>query len=230
MGGMSSRITLGLAAALAVVGLSVGTANAGTTIVASPVNYTFEPGPYVQDLGEVATFDNSLSPAYHDVTTDDKGPDGARLFGSAMIPGGETTVVEGTQYLKAGTYPFYCSLHGSGMRGDLIVDGSKGEAVPRPLVRVSFVKQKLKRVRKAGVRVKLKAVTASKPVTVTASKGKTVLGTKRKLVFKAGQTRTLTIPLTGKGRKAIRKGKVVKITLRTSVPFGKPSSATRKVR
>lgn len=230
MGGMGSRIALGLAVSVAAFGTWVGTANAGATIVADPTEFTFLPGPYVQDLGEIAIFDNSQSASYHDVTATRNGPDGRVLFGSEMIPGGETTEVAGTQYLTAGTYPFFCTLHGDGMRGDLVVDGSKGKVVPRPSVKVSFVAQKLKKVRKSGVRIKLKGLTASKPVMVTATKGKVIVGVKRGLKLSAGQTKTFTLPLTKAGRKAIKKGKVVQIKLKATVPYGKPSSATRKLR
>lgn len=230
MGGMSSRIALGLTVVLAAFGASTGGANAATSIVADPTALTFLPGPYVQGLGETAILDNSQSETYHDVTANQAGPDGKPLFASPMIPGGTTAAVDGTQYLTAGTYPFFCTLHGAGMSGNLVVDGSTGKVVPRPAVRVSFARQKLKQVRKRGVRVTVKALAASKSVTVTASKGKVLLGAKRGLGFRAGQTRTLTLPLTRQGRKAIRKGKVVKIKLNTTLPFGKPSTATRKVR
>jgi plastocyanin len=230
MGGRSSRIALGLVAAVAALGAWAGTANAtGASIVADPACCTYLPGPYEQGLGETATFDNTGTTSYHDVTSTQKGPDGKPLFSVALTPGGKSAPIRGTEYLKAGTYPFYCTLHGAAMSGELTVDGS-GTVVQRPQVKVSFVKQKLKQIRKSGVKVKVKAVTASKGVSVSASKGKLKLGSKAGLNFRAGQTKTVTLRLTKAGRKALKKAKAVKIKLKATVPFGKPASASRRVR
>jgi plastocyanin len=208
-----------------------GTANAtGVSIVASPDCCSFEPGPYVQGLGETAVFDNAGASAPHNVESTQTGPDGQPLFAAEGILGGQTTPVNGTQYLKAGTYPFFCTIHGPSMSGELTIDGSQGKVVPRPSVKLSFVKQKLKRVRKAGVKVKVKATAASKGVEVTATKGKVKLGSKSGLTLKAGQTKTVTLRLTKAGRKALKKVKVAKIKLKAKVPFGKTASASRRVR
>lgn len=230
MGGMSSRITLGLVTVLAVAGLCAGTASAGTTISASEEGLTFEPGPYVQGLGEVATFDNTKSSAPHDVTSNQVGPDNRPLFFSDVILGGTSTEVRGTQYLTAGTYPFFCNIHGAAMSGELTVDGSQGAVVPRPAVRVVVVNQRLRQVRRVGVRVRIRAVTASSSVTLTATRGKAVLGVRRGLNFRAGQTRTLVIPLTARGRKALRRARVLPVRVRAAVPFGRPVAANRRVR
>lgn len=224
------RIALGLLAALASFGLIASSATAGTTIQSDPNAYDYLPGPFIQDLGETAIFDNSQSSALHDVTTTTRGPDGGPLFYSDLIPGGQTTPVKGTEYLAAGTYSFYCTIHGSAMSGELLIDGSKGTVVPRPSVKASILNQTLKKVRKTGVRVKVTASTASSGVAVAARKGGALLGTKRGLNFTAGQSRTVIIPLTKAGKKAISKGKIVKITVKATVEFGKPSTANRKVR
>lgn len=237
MGGVASRIGLSLALLVVAAGGWASTATGASTIVASPETFTYEPGPYVQGLGEVAIFDNSRASAYHDVTTLRRGPDGGPLFFSEMIPGGlgtddpagQVTPVNGTQYLTPGSYPFYCTLHGQAMSGELVIDGSQGKAVKRPGVRVTILKQKLKRVRKSGIKVRLKALGASRQVTVTATRGKVRIGA-RKVNFKAGQTRRLNIPLTRKGRQVLRKGRVAKLKVRTSVAFGKPQQAARKLR
>ncbi len=230
MGGTGTRIALGILAALASFGLIASAASAGATIQSDPNAYDYLPGPFVQDLGETAIFDNSQSSAPHDVTTARRGPDGGPLFYSNLISGGQTTPVKGTEYLAAGTYPFYCTIHGTSMSGELVIDGSKGTVVPRPSIKATFPGQRLKQVRKSGVRVKVKATTASNGVAVTARKGRALLGVKRGLNFTAGQSRTVTVPLTKAGRKAISKGKVVKITVKATVEFGKPSTAIRKVR
>lgn len=230
MGGTGSRIATGLAVLAAALGFTVTSASAAPAmILPDPTCCTFESGPFIQDMGDISIIDNSGTTAPHDVRSTQRGPDGRFLFESVVALGGGSNPVTGTQYLTTGTYPFYCTIHGPSMSGELEVSAS-GKAVPRPSVKVSFVNQRLKQVRKRGVKVKLRATTASKGVTVTAKKGKVLLGSKGKLSFSAGQTRTITLPLTGKGRKAIRKGKVVKISLRATVNYGKPSNATRKVR
>ena len=230
MGGISSRIALGLAAVVAAFFVLAGTAYAGAVIQTDPVEYTFLPGPYVQGLGETATLDNSVSENWHDVVATKKGPDGKPLFSTPLARGGETKVVQGTQYLAAGTYHFICSFHGAGMSGDLTIDGSSGSASPRPSVKLTFPAQSLKQVRKSGVKVKIKATTASKKVKVTAKAGKVTLGTSRALDFTAGQSKTVNLPLTKAGRKAIARPKSVQIKLSAAVPYGKSASASRKVK
>lgn len=228
---MGSRIALGLALLVAGLGAMVGTANAGTTIRSSSTCCTFDAGPYVQDLGDIATFDNSQSTSPHDVVAKQKGPDGKPLFAAAAVLGGQSSTVYGTQYLDAGTYGFYCTIHGPSMSGELIVDPGKGTVVPRPSVKVSVLAQKLGQVKKSGVKVKIQAVTASKNVTVTASLGKVKLGSKGGTTLAAGQSKPLTIPLSKAGRKAISKvKKSVQISVKATLPFGKPATANRRVR
>jgi plastocyanin len=63
----------------------------------------------------------NLDPVAHDVTSDEKGPDGRPLFASKVSGLGEVAPVQGLDRVKSGqTYPFFCSLH-PGMRGNLIV-------------------------------------------------------------------------------------------------------------
>jgi len=224
------RIALGLAVGLMALGAWTGTANAGVSIIPSPTCCTFEAGPFVQGLGEVATFDNTGTTAPHDVESTQKGPDGQPLFAAEGTLGGSTSPVIGTQYLAAGSYPFYCTIHGPSMKGVLTIDGGSGTVVPRPSVKVGFVAQKLKQVRRSGVKVKITAVTAAKGIAVKATKGKLVLGSKGGLSLKAGQSKTLTLPLTKAGRNALKKPKVVQIKLKATVAFGKPATASRRVR
>ena len=66
--------------------------------------------------------------------------------------------------------------------------------------------------------MKIKATTASKKVKVTAKAGKVTLGTSRALDFTAGQSKTVNLPLTKAGRKAIAVPKSVQIKLSAAVP------------
>lgn len=226
---MSSKILLGLATCVAAVVGIAGTAGAAATVVADPTCCTYTGDPFVQGMGEIAVFQNASPTTYHDTVSTQTGPDGKPLFYTEPIAGGGSAPLAGTQYLTAGTYPFYCTLHGSAMSGNLVVDGS-GTAVPRPSVRPTFVAQRLKALRKSGVRVKLTSATAVTGVKVVATKGKVVIGSKSGIALGAGKPRVFTLPLTKAGRKAVRKGKFVRVTVKSTVPFGKPASATRKVR
>ncbi|HMT05612.1 MAG: hypothetical protein KDB48_07525 [Solirubrobacterales bacterium] len=225
------KITLAAAACLAVFLGLTAPANSATTIVADPTCCLFQPGPLIQGLGETAQFRNAAEVTPHDVTSTEAGPDGNPLFFSEPIVGGEVTPVAGTEYLAAGSYPFFCNLHGTSMSGELVIDGSSGKAKPRPSLRAKLENQKLKTIRKRGsLKVKVTAVTAVTGATVTASKGKTKLGSKEKISLGAGKSATYSLRLTNAGRKAIRNGKSVSITIRALAPFGKPASAIRKVK
>jgi plastocyanin len=81
------------------------------------------------DQGERLTFRN-LDIVEHDVTAETRGSDGKPLFGTPLIGTGEDSVVEGSQYLTEGHYPFVCSIHAN-MTGTLHVTSS-GTPVPRP--------------------------------------------------------------------------------------------------
>jgi plastocyanin len=81
------------------------------------------------DQGERLTFQN-LDITDHDVTAEKRGADGKALFGTPLIGTGESSFVEGSQYLTAGDYPYVCSIHAN-MVGSLHVT-SAGTPVPRP--------------------------------------------------------------------------------------------------
>lgn len=219
-----------MAAALLVFGGSA--ARAADTIEADPSCCSFAPGPYFQDLGEVASFSNPAdADSFHNVTANDTGPDGGPLFRSDSIVAGSTVPVAGSQYLNAGTYGFYCTIHGPSMSGTLTVEAGKGAVVARPQIKVSIPGQSLKKVRKSGkLKVKVKAVTESRGISLKAKKGSKKLGSSSGLDLAAGSGRTVRLKLTSAGRKAIRKGRKVKVSVKGSVAFGRPGKAKRKLR
>jgi plastocyanin len=221
-----------LVVAAALLAFGGSDAWAADTIEADPVCCTFAPGPYFQDLGETPDFNNPAdSDAPHNVTATKKGPDGGPLFRSASIAAGSTVPVKGTEYLSAGTYGFYCTIHGPSMSGTLTVEGGKGQVVARPQIKVTIPKQSLKKVRKSGrLKVKVKAGTRSSGIALKAKKGSKVLAKSSGLKLSAGAARTVKLKLKSSGRKAIRKGKKVKVAVKGSVAFGKPSSAKRTLR
>jgi plastocyanin len=63
----------------------------------------------------------NLDVVLHDVTSDQKGPDGTPLFRSKLIGLGESAPIEGLDKVEPGKqYGFFCSVH-PGMRGTLAV-------------------------------------------------------------------------------------------------------------
>jgi plastocyanin len=222
----------GLIVAAALLILGGTAARAADTIQADLTCCTFAPGPYSQDLGEIANFNNPAeADAPHNVTANDTGPDGGALFRSDSITAGTTVPVAGTQYLEAGTYGFFCTIHGPSMKGTLTVDAGKGEVVARPKIKVSIPKQPLKKVRKSGkLKVKVKAVTKSRGISLKAKKGSKTLGKSSGLNLAAGAGRTVKLRLKPAGRKAIKKGRKADVSVKGSVAFGKPGKAKRTLR
>src|SRR4051794_41369016 len=104
------RIALGMcAAALA----APAPALADKTIEAQTV-WQFDAGTYMLDTGEKLTFknDDAVSPGPHNVTSNDKGPDGKTpLFASDTIKNAEQSAVNGATALQARSYPFICTVH-----------------------------------------------------------------------------------------------------------------------
>src|SRR4051794_1195008 len=85
---------------------------ADKTIEAKTV-WQFDATTYMLDTGEKLTFknDDAASPGPHNVTSNDKGPDGKPLFASKTIKNGEQSPVDGATALKAGSYGFICTVH-----------------------------------------------------------------------------------------------------------------------
>src|SRR6476660_9746402 len=101
-------LIIGLVGALAVFGAGIALA-ATQTIVAQ--DDTFPASPFNTDQGAVVPFQNSGF-QQHNVTADAIGPDGKPLFRSPTTNGGASSSVGGTQYLPAGDYTFFCTIHG----------------------------------------------------------------------------------------------------------------------
>jgi plastocyanin len=220
----------------AIVGLAVtgaaafGAAHAlgvSETITSSPACCTFSQPTFTIDPGQVATFQNPGG-ASHNVVASGKGPDGEVLFLSQAINSGQAPV-NGTQYLGPGSYPFVCTIH-AGMSANLVVTGN-GSPVARPAVVLTVVSKKLHRVLASGkLNVKVSASALSSGVELTARKGARKLGSQSNIDLAAGASRTVKLPLTQSGKKALKNLASAKVMVSAAVPFGSPATAKRTLR
>ena len=207
-------------------------------ITAEPQNRYGTPEVTI-DQGEKLTFRNN-DVAGHDVTANDKGPDGKALFSTKIISRGESAFVEGSQYLTTGHYAYFCSVHpnmkgtvhvtangtpqqrpGSGGSGGGGSTGPKDEQAPE--VGVAIVSRAMKAVRRSralrvrislneGGHVRLSAVARPKVG------GRLVTVATGSVHMTSAGTKRASIRLTRAGRAAIaRKGRLaVVITARAT--------------
>ena len=228
------RLTAALAAIGAATAFSATFASAASdqiVAVTSTPCCSFSAPSYNLDTGTVASFTNADPGVSHDVQAFKlKGPDGRPLFGTGKIKDA-TVPVDGTQYLAPGSYVFFCTIHGfQQMHATLVVSGP-GSPVARPRIDLAVPSQTLAGVRRSGkVKVRVRAVTASKGIALSVLKGARRIASAKNLNLAKGATRTLRLPLTGAGRAALRKGRSAGITVQGTVPFGRPDTAHRTLR
>jgi plastocyanin len=226
MPGTKGRVAL--LSVLAVLTAGAGVAVADATIsaaVGEPYRYTATTFSMVP--GERATFQNPEDVS-HNVTAARRGPDGRPLFRSRTIGIGSTPV-EGVQYLGTGTYDFVCTVH-SGMRAKLQVAGA-GAPAARPDIEVAVPAQPLGAVRRTGrLKVRVRALTASRDVALLARKGPRRIGFKGNVDLAAGVSRVIRLSLSASGRKALAGLGKAAVSVRGSVPFGSPDLARRTLR
>ncbi len=117
---------IGIATAV-VLSAGTGVALADQTIYAGPPNQ-FVGGDITINQGEKVSFTN-LDTVEHNVTAQQKAPDGKPLFASAPTATGSSEPVAGTEYLKTGTYQYFCSIH-PWMTGTITVTSNGSPAQP----------------------------------------------------------------------------------------------------
>ena len=229
------RVALALAAVL--LAATAPAADADERILAGPQNTFLTPNPTI-DQGELLAFENRDLVA-HDVTARLKGSDGAPLFASPTVDGGQSAEVAGARHLTTGQYAFYCSIHPD-MTGTLTV-GSSGTPLPRPgggdtaapVLRVGVGRTSLGRLSRS----------ARLPVTVSVDEQATVslkasarVGGRRVTIARgsaapsgAGSVRA-SLRLTRAGRQAVRKARRLTVTLegRAVDSAGNASTATAR--
>src|SRR3954452_13708846 len=209
------RIALGMcAAALA----APAPALADKTIEAQTV-WHFDASTYMLDTGEKLTFknDDAASPGPHNVTADDKGPDGKPLFGSDTIKNGEQSVVKGAESLKAGQYSFICTVHPF-MTATLVVTDRSAPSPPArdttaPKVRSTLLKTSLRAALKA--RRVVASITSDEDarldVSLVAHIGRRTLTVGR--AHASGRAVRLAVPLSSAGRRALLHARRAALTL-----------------
>jgi plastocyanin len=217
---------LGLAIGLVAIGAMVyaGIALAASQTIVGTGSDTFTAASYTTDQGEVVPF--NVTGSSHNVTANQNGPDGKSLFRSPTISSG-TTGVQGTQYLTAGSYTFFCSVHPTTMQATLIVT-SNGAPQARPSAQVSVRSKKIAKATKKGILV---AITASAKVdgaSLVAKLGKTTIGKLDGLSLAAGQS-SATVKLTKAGKSKLSKKSKASVTVTADIPFGSPATGKAKL-
>jgi plastocyanin len=218
---------LGLAVALIALGAMVyaGIALAASdTIVAGPPE-SFSAPTYNTDQGEVVPFQNLGGS--HNVTARQNGPDGQTLFRTPTISGG-TAAVNGTQYLPAGDYPFFCTVHPTTMSGTLHVT-TNGAPQPRPSATLSIRAKKIAKAVKKGILVALNTSAKIDDVSLAAKLGKVTIGRASDLSLAQGQVFE-TIKLSKSGKNKLRGKRKATVTVTADIPFGSPATAKAKLK
>lgn len=221
---------LGLVAGLVTAGVlfAGGIAFAASLPIVGGIDDTFsgEANPtYTTDQGEVVPF--QVTGNTHNVTAHQKGPDGGALFRTPTIAGG-TIGVQGTQYLSAGTYSFFCTIHPTTMQATLVVTGN-GTPQPRPSGTLSVRSKKVAKVIKKGVLVAITASTKVDGASVVAKLGKITIGKAAGLSLAAGQS-FQTVKLSKAGKNKLKGKRKASISVTAGIPFGAPATGKAKLK
>jgi hypothetical protein len=203
--------------------------------IADPVVATnsadFADGGAIDVSGE-GVFDNQDN-VTHNVTADQKGPDGKALFRTGNVPGGTIRQIQGTEYLAAGSYPFTCTIHPS-MQDDFFVDNSRPtDPVPRPEISLKVKSKKLGKVVSSGkLKVKVEAAepTMADGIKLKTKKGKKGISKGKKLNLAAGADKTVKLKLSDKGIERLAGLEKARVKVQGTVDFGFGDKASKKLK
>jgi plastocyanin len=216
---------IGLAAALAAIGVMIG---AGLALAASDTIVagvdTYSKPTYNADQGSVVPFQDPAGA--HNVTARQSGPDGKPLFRSPTINGG-TASVDGTQYLAAGDYAFFCTIHPTTMTGTLHVTAN-GIPQARPSATLTSKTKTISKALKKGIKVSADASTAISGVAFTAKLGKAIIG--KTTASLAAGVQTVTVKLNKAGKSKLRSKRKASVSVTANIPFGSPATAKAKLK
>ena len=222
-GNRRRRLLFGLAVVGAGVLFAGGLALAASdTIVAGPAE-AYSASVYNTDQGAVVQFRDDGGT--HNVTARQTGPDGQALFRTQTISGG-TAGVEGTQYLSAGDYTFFCTVHPTTMSGTLHVT-SNGAPQARPSSSIKVARRNLKQTIKKGLKLNMTPTTRVEGVTLTAKLGKTTISKTTITLLEGFNAPVLKLNKAGKGKLSGKK--TAKVSVTADIPFGSPVSTKAKL-
>ena len=226
---MLSRGTTGrrfwLAVAIAAIGLMAYAAFALAADSITAIDDAYNAPTYTINQGERPNFTNGGA-LQHNVTAQANGPDKRALFSTPTLDGGQQALVEGTQYLTAGTYTFFCTIHPTQMQATLHVTGA-GTPQARPSATLKGKKTSVAKAIKKGVLVNINASTKIDGAALTLKLGKATVG-KATLSLAAGpQTDRVNLNKTGKSK--LRHKSKAKLGVSANIPFGFPASGKVKL-
>jgi plastocyanin len=187
-----------------------------------PANQTF-----TTDQGERPTFSDGGA-NQHNVTARTNGPDGKALFSTPTLNGGQQATLNGTQYLSAGTYTFFCTIHPTEMQATLVVTGN-GTPQARPSATLQIRAKKIAKAVKKGIPVSLNTSAKIDDVSLVAKLGKAMIGKASDLSLAQGQVFE-TIKLSKAGKSKLRKKSTAKVSVTADIPFGSPATAKAKLK
>jgi plastocyanin len=206
--------------AMGYAGIALAT---GSTIVGQADN-TYDANTYTVNQGQVAQL--QVTGSSHNATANQTGPDGRALFRSPTISGGAAGV-DGTQYLTAGSYTFFCSVHPTTMQATLVVTGN-GTPQARPSASLTSKTKTISQALKKGIKVSANASTAISGVAFTAKLGKATIG-KTTASLSAG-AQSVTVKLNKSGKSKLRGKSKASVTVSADIPFGSPATAKAKLK
>jgi len=224
------RLLFVLGIACAVVLFAGGLALAAFQPIAATDNvYTGGSGgptpTYTMDQGERPTFLNGGA-NQHNATARQNGPDGKALFLTPTLNGGQQGSVDGTQYLTAGTYQFFCTIHPTEMQATLVVT-SNGTPQARPSSSIQVTRRSVAQTIKKGLKVKMTPTTTIAGVTLTAKLGKAAIG-KKTTTLNAGLNAPV-VKLSKAGKSKLRGKSTAKVSVTADIPFGSPVTGKVKL-
>ena len=122
----------------------------------------------------------------HNVTAHQNGPDGKALFRSPTISGG-TVGVNGTQYLSAGDYTFFCTVHPTHDAGDPARDRRTARLRPGPPQLLPSAARRSPRSSRRACWSRINASTKVDGAALIAKLGKATIGKANGVSLAAGQ-------------------------------------------
>jgi plastocyanin len=182
---------------------------------------------YTMDQGDRPTFTDGGA-NQHNVTARQNGPDGRALFSARTLNSGQQATVDGTQYLTAGSYTFFCTIHPTEMQATLVVT-SNGIPQTRPSAALTLRTKTISKALKKGLQVAINASVDVSGADLVAKLGKATIGKANDVSLAQGQqAKVVKLSKAGKSKLGARSKATVKVT--ADIPFGPPASAKAKLK